>query len=1338
MDEQQIKAQLARLTPDQRREVERQLRRRQEQKRHQEPIPIRQTEDGRFPLSDVQEGVWLGTEIEPAAYNDVRALRLTGALDVDRLRQSLNALLAANPILRIRVFSDDGVRRQEVDGDTVLPLAVVELPEGEVAAAVARLIEEPFDLTTDLLLRAVLYRTGQETCILVLIMHNLICDGESVSLLYDQLQRFYATTPGDPAARQRDYLDFAVWQSERQDSEAQKDALEYWKGRLGGFPTRLQIPSAGAGEGSRTLYQRRLSSTATAALRAFAADQGVTPFALLLSAYAALLFRYTAQEQLIIGTTAGNRVHRDTAEMVGFFPNLLPLPVSLTANTKFSDLAHRAQSTVLAALEHQSLPFYRIVQAFDVARAQNENPLVQVVITYKETPPQIFHLGTAAAAPIHFGKTPSSMPLTLEIMRNAEGLDCLFHYNPGYFGDSDMERMAGHLETLLTDALAHPDSSIANLTLFGDDEFQQLVYGWNDTAADLSPVRPVHELFEEQARQTPDHDAVIDGEERLTYAELNAAANRLAAYLRSAGVGQGVLSAVLLDRSLDQIGVFLAILKAGGAYIPVSSQYPPDRIGYMLQNSGTPLVITSGALRSHLPAGLTCRVLLIDDDADVLAAQPDTNLALEVETTDLVYVVYTSGSTGKPKGVMVEHGMLFNYLRGRRAPHTFTSSDTILASSAVGFDVFQDEIFSALTNGASLVILPSGYETDVRYRQTLIQQQQVTVMFTTPSLLNALLDDADPVKLTSLRFISIIGEAWTPDMRQRYREILPGVPLANTYGPTEATIAVTSEPGDSPGRWATIGFPFANTQLYVLDAALKPTPIAVSGMLYIGGDGVARGYLNRPDLTAERFIAHPLLGRLYETGDRARRLPDGNIEFLGRADFQVKLRGWRIELQEIESVLLSHADVREAVVTVWKDHAGDQRLVAYVVGSADAAALRAHLQRQLPYYMIPGDFVLMDAFPLNTNGKLNRALLPPPSAEAERPIRLPGTPLEQQLAAIWSSILDRDPISVDDDFFEIGGHSLKAAQICTRIKQVLGVDLRIITLFQAPTIAELARCIEGGGEMPESITVLLQMGDDPGRPPLFLIHGIGGEVMGYLPLVKYLRSKPTVYGLQARMIRNLQRLPTMDTLAADYVAEIRRIQPRGPYFLCGYSFGGLVAMEMARALQQSGEEVRLLGLFDTLPRLDTSKPINYLESRLRNQVARVRYHAAELAKKRPDQWMGYVRSRWGKFQDRSLALHQFEQQAAPSYADEILAFAPETFKRQHDVYFGVMRTYEPQPYPHDVTIFITDKPENEDFRRRWQRMVTGMLTFRPIQGSHITLIEEPHVHSLAASLDELL
>lgn len=865
-----------------------------------------------------------------------------------------------------------------------------------------------------------------------------------------------------------------------------------------------------------------------------------------------------------------------------------------------------------------------------------------------------------------------------------------------------------------------------------------MLQAWNQTQADYPENICVHQLFEAQVEKTPDAVAVIFEQEQLTYRQLNQRANQLAHHLKTLGVRPDVLVGVYLERSLEMVVALLGILKAGGAYVPLDPAAPPDRHAFILEDTQVLITLTQAQLAERLPQQTP--VLCLDTHWEQIAQQSQENPSCEATANHLIYVIYTSGSTGQPKGVMITHAGICNQLHWRQATFPLTATDQVLQTISVSFDPSVWQICWPLTVGAQLVLPCPGGHRDSAYLVKVIAQQQITVIALVPSMLRVLMEEPGVEHCRCLRYVFCGGEALSADLQARFFERLNlEQVLHNVYGPTEASIDATFWVCQRQTNFpvAPIGRPIANTQVYILDANLQPVAIGEPGELHIGGVGLARGYLNRPALTAEKFITHPYSSqpnaRLYKTGDLARYLPDGNIEFLGRIDHQVKLRGFRIELEEIEVTLNQFPGVQQSVVLAREDVPGDKRLVAYVVASGaqlPVNELRRALKQKLPDYMVPAAFVMLDELPLNPNGKINRSALPAP--QPDRPelaaFVAPQDPIEQELAQIWQQVLNLQSIGVTDHFFDLGGSSLLAAQLLSQIEAKFNQRLALATLLQAPTIQQLAEVLRHatGSTFEQSLVAIQPYGS---KPPLFCIHARDGNVLIYAQLARYLEQDQPVYGLQARGIDGNQVPHTqIEAIAADYIKEIQALQPVGPYFLTGYSFGGLVAFEMARQLHGQGQTVARLALLDTY-RAPSGwfKPLS-LRARLAKHI-RIWWQLKPAAKltyfKQGLTGKGTVTDKAG------IPLPDVGLQAAHKF---------------HTAFEAAAKAYKPLKYPGKAILFRATQPPEQHWLQPaisdpylgWREVIVEGIELYEIACDHFSLMFDPHLEVLAKQLQGCL
>ena len=1246
--------------------------------------------------------------------------------------------IAGQPVQVISPGSTLGLPLIDLGG---LPAALRESVAGGLAAAEAR---RPFDLATGPLLRAALLRLAGEEHRALLTLHHIASDAWSREILVRELGELYRacvagrepTLPELPVQ----YADFAAWQQSWLQGEVLTAELAYWRSRLAGAPPLLALPldrprqEVWSDRGA--IRPLTLPGPTSQAVTRLARESGATPFMVLLSALLALLARWTGQLDLPVGTPIAGRTHLEIEPLIGFFVNTLVLRVDLSSAPDFAALLARVREVALDAYLHQDLPFEKLVEELQPERSLAHAPLFQVMFVLQNTPPGRLALPGLSVAPLRVAPASAKLDLTLALAETAEGLSGAVEYHPDLFDGTTIARLAAAFETLLGAALGDPQQRVAQLPLLSPAQHHQLRVEWNGTAAPYPLDRGLQEGFEEQVRRTPEAVAVVAEEGSLTYRGLNARANRLARRLRRRGVGPETVVAISVERSLALMVGLLAILKAGGAYLPLDPDDPPERRRFLLEDARAPLLLTTREITRGLSAEPGPRA--------------GRDLGIPMATDHLAYVIYTSGTTGKPKGVMCHHRGIVNRLLWVQERYGLQPDDRVLQKTPTTFDVSVGELFWPLSTGATLVMARPGGHRDPDYLWQTIAEQGITTLHFVPSLLRAFLDDA--VQKTTglpLRRVMTIGEALGHDLEERYFSHLEA-PLHNLYGPTEAAVDVTHWSCDRAESrpLVPIGRPLANTHILLLDRDGQEVPIGATGELHIGGVQVARGYLDRPDLTADRFVPDPTGAapgaRLYRTGDLARHLADGALDYLGRNDQQVKLRGFRIELGEVEAVLGELPGVQATAVAV-REGPGGPRLVAYVVPREPGASpptlagLRRELARSLPDYMLPGGLVLLDRLPLTASGKLDRRELlrtaPDDEGPAGEPYVAPRTSLELLLARLWEELLERSPVGVRESFFALGGHSLLAVRMIARLRAALsGREVAVADLFQAPTVEQLARRLEEGGAALGSPLVPLQPRGE--REPLFCVHPIGGGVIRYFgPLVERLGPDQPFYALEA--VDPAQQgeapHPTIEELAARYLAALREIRPHGPYLLGGGSYGGIVAFEMAQQLTARGEEVALLALFDTiLP--DTGLPWD--DALFCAQMAQwlARQQGANLDLE-PIELRGLSR-------DAMLARVLERLRAAQLVGGEIDLPWMRRYLAGYASRQAAAIAYRPRLYPGEIDLFrVSREPAAPGTPRRpvddpalgWGELAQE-IRIHPVPGDHETMVREPHVRQLAAAL----
>jgi surfactin family lipopeptide synthetase A len=1157
---------------------------------------------GPMPLSIAQQQVWLHGQLAAGVplYNEVLILERAGPLDQDVLERSFGEIIRRHETLRTTFAVEDGNPVQIIAEHYEMELPVTELSgltgqnrQARVLRIATEEARRAFDLTKGPLIRARLLRLVDQHHILIVTLHTIIADEWSLNILARELATLYEAYSAGERSPLPDlpirYGDHAHSQRHWLQGDVLDRHISYWRKRLVDLPV-LELPT----DRVRPAIQRfrgapeslRLSRSLSESLKDLSELEGAPLFVTLLAALQTLLSRYTGQRDLVVGSIVPGREGVDAENLIGLFAHTVLIRTEIEKDATFRELLRRVRDLSQRDCEYQNMPFDRLVGELQLGRDLSRNPLFQVLVSFTSAMSaarsgwEIVNLEVDGGA--------AKVDLQLQLCDRTDGIFARFTYNTDIFDAATIRRMAGHFQTLLEGVVANPDQRLSKLPLLTQPETRQLIAEWNDTRTNYPKDRSLHHLFESQVERTPEAVAVVFGNERLTYRELNRRANQLAHHLVSLGVGPDVLVGILVERSLEMVVGLLGILKAGGAYVPLDPAYPSERIAFMLEDSEVAVLLTQHHLLQTIPESRAKVVVLDADWQEIAAAQAD-NPDHRGGPENLAYVIYTSGSTGKPKGVQIPHRAVVNFLTSMSHTPGMTEADRLLSVTTLSFDIAGLEIYLPLIVGGSVEIVSREVSSDGYQLLSKLASSGATVMQATPVTWRMLIE-AGWKGNPNLKVLCG-GEAISHKLATQLLQ--SGGSVWNMYGPTETTIWSTCSRIASEHEPIVIGRPIANTDIFILDELLQPVPIGVAGELHIGGEGLARGYFKRPELTAEKFIASPFAqdptARLYKTGDLARYRPNGDIECLGRIDHQVKLRGFRIELGDIESALRQYRGVNDAVVVAREDTPGDKYLVAYFVPSQETPAtvgeLRDFLKEKLPEYMVPSAFVALEAMPLTPNGKVNRRALPAPEQTSLAPSEsfvAPTNTLESQLVTIWENVLGVRPIGIRHSFFELGGNSLVAVRLMQRIEQAFGKQLSIATLFQAPTIEQLAGILLQKGWAPAwSSLVAIQTGGS--KPPFFCVHGVGGNVLRFYAFAQHLGSDQPFYALQAQGLNDNNPCHTRaEDMAAHYVKEMRSIQPEGPYFLGGYSFGGMVALEMAQQLVAQGEEPPLVVLFDTL------------------------------------------------------------------------------------------------------------------------------------------------------------
>ncbi len=1240
--------------------------------------------------------------------------------------------------------------------------------QAEVTRLATKEAQQPFDLSTVPLLRATLLQLDEVHYVLILTIHHIIFDAWSMGVLIEELGALYEANSCSIQHTLPEfsiqYADFAVWQRQWLQGEVLKTQLNYWKHKLGGNLPLLQLPSVSEARRRHRPHpplldfqgakqQLILPKTLTDALKNLSHQQGVTLFMLLLAAFKTLLYRYTGQEDLLVGTVTAGRNQSEIEQLIGCFVNTLVLRTDLSGNPTFLTLLERVREVALEAYNYQDLPFEKLVEELQPERDLSHSPLFQVGFAFYNAPKTELKLSglTLSSRPIDSGT--AKLDLTLSFKESEERLTGWLEYKTELFDAASMTRILTHLQTLLEGIVSNPKQQLDELPLLTIAERHQLLWEWNDTQIEYPADICIHQLFETQVERTPEAIALLFNNSTITYQELNAQANQLANYLRAIGIRPEMRVGLCIERSPKTIVSILAILKAGGVYVPLDPAYPKERLAFMVEDAKLSLLLTQQSL--NIEAGQRTTVVCLDKEWEIIARHSDTNPKQVIKHDNVAYIIYTSGSTGKPKGVLLEHGGLCNLANSQIQAFNVRPNSRVLQFASLSFDASISEIFMALVAGATLCLATTDDLLPGKNLLRLLRDYAITTVTLPPSVLAVLPAE----ELPYLQTIIVAGEACSPDLVTRWAS---GRRFFNAYGPTETTVCATIAECSDVQNQPPIGRPIANTQIYILDRHLQPVPISVPGELYIGGIGLARGYLNRPDLTEEKFIPNPFekageqgsrgqiitqdsQERLYKTGDLARYLPDGNIEFLGRIDHQVKIRGFRIELGEIETVLGQHLDILTCVVTAYEDQSG-KRLVAYIVPRngiiINQQELKDYLKKHIPDYMVPSVLIILETLPLTPSGKVNSKALPAPDADRSSEAETFVTPrdiLELKLAQIWEEVLNVRPIGVTENFFDIGGHSLLAVRLMALIQQQFGQELRLSTLFQGGTIEQLATILRSN--TPErSWSPLVGIQTAGSKPPLFCAHPIGGNVLGYIALGRYLSPDQPLYALQAPGVEG-ERQPYTDIteLATHYIEAVQAFQPSGPYFLGGHSFGGLVAFAMAQLLQQQGQEVGLLAILDTPAPIhgETTEPIDDARWLVKRSQVLERFFGkkisvdyAELQQLEPEAQFNY-------FLDKLRRVNLIPPDAGHNMIRRILEVQKASYQ--------ALINYVPQVYSGKITLLRASEVVAEDsrgvfaqsFRQPalgWGELTTEPIEIHEVPGDHVTMMAEPHIRVLADKL----
>ena len=1362
--------------------------------------------DSQAQLSFAQERLWFLDQLSPdsAVYNVPLAVRLSGPINPNALKRSVDEIVRRHDTLRTTFVALDGQPVPVVCPTLNVALPTIDVasyPEHEREASVKALLNEeaarPFDLTKGPLIRTTLLRLNEHDHFFLVVMHHIVSDGWSLVLFFQELSAIYdAFSRGEPsplAALQIQYADYSAWQREWLKGDLLQKQLAYWKEKLAGELPVLELPIDGPRPAVQTFHGARewlvLSEEITSAIKTLGRREGVTLFITMLAAFKVLLCRYTGQEDVIVGSPIANRPQTETESIIGFFLNNLALRSDLSGNPNFREVLARVRKTALEAYANQDVPFEKLIEALKPERSLSRTPIFQVYFNLFNFADEIKLPGSNETVSFveawaQSDEDLSKFDLTLYAGQQDQELKLALVYNTDLFDADSIRRMLVQFRILLESLVVDPLKPISELSLHTEAEAMPSRCVRPDNAfIEFKPEeieQSITERFTKQAAMYPRRIAVKSRNYHWTYQDLEQTVSNVAqSILRWRGPEEKRI-ALLFEHDAPMIAGMLGALQAGRTYVPLDPNHPTERLRQIVEHSEATAILTNSKNLALARELATSGVQLINIDS----VEPTTTRVdlPAIEPDRLAYILYTSGSTGQPKGVMQNHRNVLHYIRAYTNNLHLSADDRLTLLSSYCFDASVMDIYGALLNGATLCPIDIKEEGLAGLPQRLIDEE-ITVYHSTPTVYRYFVNTLDGhTNFPRVRLIVLGGEEVNRTDVELYKKHFSDDCLfVNGLGPTEATVSLQNfidKQTEVAGESVPVGFPVEATDVLLLNESGHPSEIF--GEIAIKSAHVALGYWRNSEATAAAFsgtgvppVNHvqdaPVTGsvRIYRTGDMGRRLPDGSIKFEGRKDFQIKIRGFRIELGEIESALAQYPDVRESVVVAKENSAGDKRLVAYVVPREHASIngeLREFLKQKLPEYMVPSSFVLLDSLPLTVSGKLNRRALPAPDDLSNRQNRqakqssAPTTQVEKLLATIWTDLLEVSEIGINDNFFEAGGHSLLAVRLFAQIEKRFGKSLPLATLFQAPTIAQLAVILERDWqkelktewsslvainpiESPSPSSRETTIAKDTGsRPPFFCVHALGGNVLEYFDLAHYLGKAQPFYGLQSAGLDGKNAPHTrVEDMAAHYIKEMRELQPNGPYFIGGRSLGGMIAFEMARQLRAQGEGIGLLALLDTYPSgyAKLLKDQNTLRARFDRAASRTKAHLTNLRGLSLQDKCLYLVAK-SKFAPRKMKsqiwrriYNSFENLGRP------LPRALQDIKELNSL---AVREYVPQVYNGHVTLFwaSTDLRASVDFVEGWRALAGGGIEVHEIPGSHLDIVKEPHVQELAKKLKSCL
>lgn len=1153
------------------------------------------------PLSDAQERLWFLSQLDPtsSSYNVGCAIQYDGQLNPNDLEKACQHVTQRQEILSMIFKKEDAF-----PVGILVPNAKINIEQWDISSTteeeksqkvegiVESLVVQPFDLSKSPLIHFHLIKLSQDRYVFIILTHHIILDGQSIKILMDDIAKYYNNHPQKPLTYQ--FKDYVLWKRDKTNKVSKKAQQSYWVKELLGVPETIALPYDHLPDISKSpsiksfqfSFDREFTKSITEMRRL-----NMTSFTIILTAFQVFLYRLSQQNDFVVGIISGGRDNSLYDAVIGFFINILPFRTKIDENLSFVEMLKKNNQVLREAYQHQDFSLPELISELKIVRSANQEPLFNVLFNYlnfQMTAPDLE--GVKSRLLWH---EEGRLPYALSVLIHSylDSWQIKVNYDANLFKQETIQKMFTETFPIVLKVLfSNSEKPLKHLSFLSEKEKQTVQEDWNKTQKNYDYTKSLSQLFEDRVDKTPQSPAIVFDNRSYTFKELNDKANQLAGYLKILSVQTGSIVGLSFERNLDLIVCMLGILKAGLAYLPLDPHYPQGRLEYMIESSGIDFLLTQESVLQNLPwlTDLKMNVIVWETIQDEMDLLDSVNPAYKSEKDQVAYLIYTSGSTGKPKGVLGTHQGMVNRLMSLWELYPYEKHERLCQKTSINFVDHIAEIFSPLLQSIPLYILSNtAVKGDARDLIHELNENKITRIVLVPSLLRVLLILEDP--LNHLRYVFSSGEALPMKLAMQFFERLPNCKLVNLYGSSEVSADVTyyeikpSDVDNIKRSYALIGKPIANNQIYILDTWQRIVPVGVPGELWASGVGLSLGYVNRPNLTAERFLPHPFISKpglkIYRTGDLCRWLEDGQIEYLGRVDHQVKIRGFRVELGEIESVLLSHPDVKEAVVTAKEDASGEKQLVAYYVlkvnGNDIEDSLRKSLKNRLPDYMIPSAFVLMDSFPLNPNKKIDLKALPPPQYAIKKDSREPKNDLERKLMHIWCGVLKREKVGVTENFFEIGGNSLLGMQLLHMIHKQLNVSLPLTSLFKSQTIESMAVHLHDKVSIQEesSLVTIQAKGN---LTPVFAIHPVGGTVFCYLPLSAQFGKEQPFYAFQ-----QVSAGESIKKMASRYLKEIKTIQPEGPYYLLGWSMGGVIAMEMAHQLEQEKEKINRVILIDS-------------------------------------------------------------------------------------------------------------------------------------------------------------